>query len=77
VLAYGFGRPAVLQMATTDDTGVTLVRRTVGFNDSDILSAARCSADGETHTTRVTASRLYAAAKALADWAMLWWYEPD
>jgi hypothetical protein len=33
--------------------------------------------DGETHTTQVTASRLYAVAKALADWAMLRWYEPD
>jgi hypothetical protein len=36
MLAYGFGRSAQLQVVTTDDTGVTFVKRIIGVNDDDV-----------------------------------------
>jgi hypothetical protein len=36
MLAYGFGRPAQLQVVNTDDTGVTFVKRIIYVNDDDV-----------------------------------------
>jgi len=33
MLAYGYGKPAQLQVMTTDDTSVTVVKRIIGVND--------------------------------------------